>query len=101
MGISTEPIHATAKRHAIYRAPVRITVPYALVKRHSQNHLASFRFSGLEIRCKPGEFAIFDPPRGLSCAAWANDFVDAFGGYLENPSDTQACRYCQYKASLT
>jgi len=70
-----------------------------LVKRHSQvHHLACF--SGLQLRCEPGEFAIFDPPPGLSCAAWANDFVDAFGGYLENSSDTQACRYCQYKASL-
>jgi hypothetical protein len=68
------------------------------VKRHSQVHLACF--SGLQIRCEPGEFAIFDPPPGLSCAAWANDFVDAFGGYLENPSDTLACSYCQYKASF-
>lgn len=72
---------------------------YALVKRHSQVHLTCF--SGLQIRCEPGEFAIFEPPVGLSCAAWAGDFVDAFGGYLENPSDTQVCRYCQYKASLT
>jgi ATP-binding cassette, subfamily G (WHITE), member 2, SNQ2 len=26
--------------------------------------------------------------------------VDAFGGYLENPGDTQDCRYCQYKAGI-
>ncbi|KAH9966146.1 ABC-2 type transporter-domain-containing protein [Russula dissimulans] len=55
---------------------------------------------GLQIRCKPVEFAIFDPPPGQSCATWANDFVDAFGGYLENPGDTQDCRYCQYKAGI-
>ena len=71
----------------------------ALVKRRSHVYLACF--SGLQIRCEPGEFAIFDPPPGLFCAAWANDFVDAFGGYLENSSDTHACRYCQYKVSLT
>jgi ATP-binding cassette subfamily G (WHITE) protein 2 (SNQ2) len=55
----------------------------------------------LQIRCTPGEFAIFNPPSDHSCATWANDFVDAFGGYLDNPGDAQACRYCQYKASLT
>ena len=57
-------------------------------------------FSGLQIRCKPDEFAVFNPPSSQSCATWANDFVDAFGGYVENPSDTQACRYCRYKVSL-
>jgi hypothetical protein len=76
-----------------------VNYAYALVVKRSQAHLACF--SGLQIRCEPGEFAIFDPPTGLSCAAWAGDFVDAFGGYLENPGDTQACRYCQYKVSLT
>jgi len=59
--------------------------------------MLSTELHGLQIRCKPGEFAIFDPPPGLSCASWANDFVDAFGGYLGNPGDSQACRYCQYK----
>ncbi|KAI9507719.1 ABC-2 type transporter-domain-containing protein [Russula earlei] len=60
--------------------------------------MLSTEVHGLQIRCKPVEFAIFDPPPGQSCATWANDFVDAFGGYLENPNDTQRCRYCQYKA---
>jgi hypothetical protein len=54
--------------------------------------------SGLQIECKLDEFAVFNPPLGQSCATWANDFVNAFGGYLDNPDDTQACRYCQYKA---
>jgi len=59
--------------------------------------MLSTELRGLQIQCKPEEFAIFNPPFGQSCATWANDFVDAFGGYLENPSDTQACRYCRYK----
>ncbi len=52
--------------------------------------------SGLVIRCKSDEFTRFDPPSGQTCAAWANDFVQGFGGYLDNPNDTLACRYCQY-----
>jgi hypothetical protein len=43
MGISTEPIHTTAKRHAIYRAPVRLLcMPYALVNRRSLVRLDLF-----------------------------------------------------------
>jgi ATP-binding cassette subfamily G (WHITE) protein 2 (SNQ2) len=52
--------------------------------------------SGLVIRCKSDEFAVFNPPSGQTCAAWAQSFVDTFGGYLDNPLETAACRYCQY-----
>jgi len=52
---------------------------------------------GLTITCKPEEFAVFNPPSGQTCVAWAGDFVNAAGGYLDNPNDSAACRYCQYK----
>lgn len=52
--------------------------------------------SGLVIQCKSEEFARFDPPAGQTCQQWATDFVTTFGGYLDNPNDTSACRYCQY-----
>jgi len=59
--------------------------------------MLSTELHGLRVQCEPGEFAIFNPPTNQSCATWANDFVGAFGGYLDNPMDTEACRYCQYK----
>ncbi|KAF8659504.1 hypothetical protein AX14_007561 [Amanita brunnescens Koide BX004] len=52
---------------------------------------------GLVITCKSDEFAIFDPPTGQTCSQWAQPFVDAFGGYIDNLNATVACRYCQYK----
>ncbi|KDQ33995.1 hypothetical protein PLEOSDRAFT_1091717 [Pleurotus ostreatus PC15] len=52
---------------------------------------------GLMITCKRDEFAIFDPPSGETCAAWASAFVSVVGGYLDNPDDTSACRYCQFR----
>ncbi|TFY71815.1 hypothetical protein EVG20_g1190 [Dentipellis fragilis] len=58
--------------------------------------MLSTELHGLTIRCKPEEFAVFDPPSGQTCQAWAGDFVTSFGGYLDNANDTQACRYCQY-----
>ena len=51
---------------------------------------------GLKIQCKPDEFAVFNPPEGQTCSAWAGEFVSAFGGYLDNADSTSACRYCPY-----
>ncbi|KAH8101046.1 P-loop containing nucleoside triphosphate hydrolase protein, partial [Phellopilus nigrolimitatus] len=59
--------------------------------------MLSTELHGLVIRCKDDEFAVFDPPTGQSCQTWAGEFVDAFGGYLNNPNATTACQYCQYK----
>jgi len=53
--------------------------------------------SGLVVRCKTDELAIFNPPNGQTCAQWTGDFVDQFGGYIGNIDATSACRYCQYK----
>ncbi|KAH9948182.1 ABC-2 type transporter-domain-containing protein [Amylocystis lapponica] len=51
---------------------------------------------GLPITCQSEEFTVFPPPIGQTCREWAGTFVSAFGGYLDNPNDTSACRYCQY-----
>jgi len=29
--------------------------------------------------------------------SWGQDFVNVFGGYIDNPDATAACRYCQFK----
>ncbi len=52
--------------------------------------------SGLVIKCQSDEFAIFNPPSGETCQQWAGAFVDANGGYLNNPNATSSCQYCQY-----
>ncbi|KIJ54162.1 hypothetical protein M422DRAFT_25123 [Sphaerobolus stellatus SS14] len=59
--------------------------------------MLSTELHGLEIICDPDEFAIFNPPAGQTCLAWAGDFVSEVGGYLDNPNATEACKYCQYK----
>jgi len=58
--------------------------------------MVSTELHGLVIRCNSDEFAVFQPPSGQTCKAWAQDFVDAFGGYLDNPNAVNSCRYCQY-----
>ncbi|TFL02988.1 pleiotropic drug resistance ABC transporter [Pterulicium gracile] len=51
---------------------------------------------GLEIVCGQEEFATFDPPTGETCGSWADPFVNAFTGYLNNPDASSDCQYCQY-----
>ncbi|KAH7930451.1 hypothetical protein BV22DRAFT_1028421 [Leucogyrophana mollusca] len=59
--------------------------------------MLSTELHGLAIRCASDEFAIFNPPSNQTCGAWAGAFVSATSGYLDNPNDTELCRYCQYK----
>lgn len=57
----------------------------------------STELTGLIITCKSDEFAIFNPPSGQTCSQWAQDFISAAGGYLDNGDATSDCRYCQYR----
>ncbi|KAJ3512950.1 hypothetical protein NLJ89_g3230 [Agrocybe chaxingu] len=59
--------------------------------------MVSTELHGLIIRCKSDEFAVFDPPAGQTCGAWAKPFADVFGGYIDNETATTACRYCQFE----
>ena len=56
------------------------------------NHLIFY--SGLKITCNLEEFTVFNPPLNETCATWANDFIQHFGGYLDNPAESALCRYC-------
>jgi len=58
--------------------------------------MLSTELHGLVIRCQSDEFALFNPPSGQNCQQWAGDFVNANGGYLNNPNATSNCQYCQY-----
>lgn len=51
----------------------------------------------ISVRCTPTEAAYFNPPPGMNCSAYANDFVNGAGGYLTNPSATSNCGYCPYQ----
>ncbi|KAE9401914.1 pleiotropic drug resistance ABC transporter [Gymnopus androsaceus JB14] len=59
--------------------------------------MLSTELHGLVITCQSDEFYTFSPPSGQTCYEWANDFVDVFGGYLNNPNATSACQYCEYR----
>ena len=58
--------------------------------------MMSTELHGLEIQCRPDEFAVFNPPSDQTCAEWAGEFVSSFGGYLNDADATSGCQYCPY-----
>lgn len=46
------------------------------------------------ISCAAKEFNTVEPPTGSSCINYMEPFINNFGGYIDNPDDFTACRYC-------
>lgn len=48
------------------------------------------------VRCAPDELAVFQPPPGQTCGAYAASYLQTAAGYLDNPTATSNCGYCQF-----
>ncbi|KAI9477693.1 P-loop containing nucleoside triphosphate hydrolase protein [Coemansia mojavensis] len=48
------------------------------------------------VHCRDSELFTFEPPSGMSCGAYAGQWVEQAIGYLHNPNATTACKYCQF-----
>jgi ABC-type multidrug transport system permease subunit len=61
--------------------------------------LLVFTIWDVPVQCNEGEFAIFNPPDGQTCAAYLTDFLRGMGAgsNLVNPDATADCRVCQYR----
>ncbi|KAF8624553.1 hypothetical protein AX15_005817 [Amanita polypyramis BW_CC] len=51
------------------------------------------------VSCSPVEFVTLNPPSGLTCAQYMDPFIASAGGYLANPSATDACRFCSVRST--
>lgn len=54
---------------------------------------------GADIKCKPREFARFDPPNGTTCGEYLADYISQGAGLvsnLVNPDATAECMVCSY-----
>lgn len=58
-----------------------------------------FSIWDVEVKCKGGEFAVFDPPAGSTCIAYLGDFMQTIGSRMNlvNPDATEGCRVCEYR----
>ncbi|TCD65301.1 hypothetical protein EIP91_002826 [Steccherinum ochraceum] len=52
---------------------------------------------GHQINCSPVEFASITPPSGQTCSQYLDPFISAAGGYITNPTATDACQYCAFR----
>jgi ABC-type multidrug transport system permease subunit len=61
--------------------------------------LLVFTIWDVPVQCSEGEFAVFDPPGGQTCAAYLTEFLRGMGAgsNLVNPDATADCRVCQYR----
>lgn len=50
----------------------------------------------MPVQCAQSELAIFNPPTGQTCQEYASAFLQTAVGYLDNPTATSNCGYCQY-----
>ncbi|KAK0736554.1 ABC-2 type transporter-domain-containing protein [Apiosordaria backusii] len=48
------------------------------------------------VECSISETLIFDPPQGMNCAQYLSPLEGQGSGMLQNPFDTEACRYCGF-----
>ncbi|PYH96381.1 hypothetical protein BO71DRAFT_471956 [Aspergillus ellipticus CBS 707.79] len=49
---------------------------------------------GRPVECSTKELSIFDPPSGLTCEQYMQDYIEVAGGRLYNTTATSACEYC-------
>lgn len=50
---------------------------------------------GRLIHCSAAELSVLNPPPGLTCGGYLDQYVTAAGGQLYNPAATANCQYCQ------
>ncbi|KAM0600644.1 hypothetical protein ACHAPN_000436 [Verticillium nonalfalfae] len=46
------------------------------------------------VTCSQEEVSIFSPPSGQTCGEYLQAFLEQAPGVLQNPNDTESCRYC-------
>ncbi|RKP05994.1 ABC-2 type transporter-domain-containing protein [Thamnocephalis sphaerospora] len=51
---------------------------------------------GVRAYCESDQYTVVEPAKG-TCGEYFKDFLSNSFGYVDNPSATSACRYCQYK----
>ena len=48
------------------------------------------------VNCSEEEFNYLDPPDGLTCGSYLDEYFSMNTGYVNNPNDTSNCAVCQY-----
>ncbi|KAG6860184.1 hypothetical protein C0995_014729 [Termitomyces sp. Mi166 len=52
-----------------------------------------------DLQCSAVEYVKLNPPSGMTCAQYMNNFITFAGGYLTNPDASSACNFCSVASS--
>lgn len=65
--------------------------------------ILSTGLANARVTCSPNEILTVDPPANMTCDDFLTTpgYVKASGGYLENGSATEACRFCRLESTNT
>ncbi|THH28859.1 hypothetical protein EUX98_g5325 [Antrodiella citrinella] len=55
--------------------------------------------AGEQIVCSSVEFVSVSPPSGQTCSQFLDPFLSLAGGYITNPTATDACQYCTFDST--
>lgn len=50
-----------------------------------------------EVTCASNEYSVFDPPSGMSCGEYLQNYTAIAGGYVLNEDATSDCNFCQIR----
>lgn len=55
--------------------------------------------AGNRVTCAQNEYVNFQPAGGATCEAYLQPYIQAAGGYLNNPQSTTDCEYCAIEST--
>lgn len=56
--------------------------------------MVATQMHGRLVTCSAAETSIFNPPSGQTCGTYLASYLENAPGQLQNPNDTESCRYC-------
>lgn len=61
--------------------------------------IAATGLHGRPVQCSASETSVFNPPNGLTCGVYLEQYLTQAPGQLYNPDATSQCQYCPFSNS--
>ena len=58
------------------------------------NGMLAVGLANQQVTCADNELVTFQPVKGSTCQQYMDPYITAAGGYLQNPNDTNDCKFC-------
>lgn len=61
--------------------------------------MLSTGLANTEVTCASYEYSTLQPPAGLTCLQYLQDYINSMGGYVLDPNASQDCKFCAAKST--